>query len=215
MEIRHNQQSNNSSRIIKQDKTTRSSIEKLSSGIKINNNADNDAKLAVAEKMRAQSAGLSQAVKDDEEGLHKVQAAEGALLEIQSILNRMKTLASQYANGTFVTDEEKTKIGREFTQQLSDIDKAADTNSDLTAAALGLNTENLILSSPETANKAIDVIDTAIMKASRISKKLGEIQTRFEHSINNRNTANEHLQKVESQIRDTDALNFRLPSSRL
>ncbi|MCG8502610.1 MAG: flagellin, partial [Firmicutes bacterium] len=78
------------------------SMEKLSSGMRINRAGDDAAGLAISEKMRAQIRGLNQASRNAQDGISLVQTAEGALQETQAILQRMRELAVQAANGTYV-----------------------------------------------------------------------------------------------------------------
>jgi flagellin len=106
------------------NKALSKSMEKLSSGYKINRAGDNAAGLAVSEKMRAQSAGLTQAVSNAEDGISMIQTFEGALNETHKILNRMKTLATQSANGIYSDDTDRAAIELEYeqlTKELNDI----------------------------------------------------------------------------------------------
>ena len=85
-------------------------LEKLSSGYKINRAGDNAAGLAISEQMRAQIAGINQAVTNAKDAIGLIQTAEGALTETHSMLNRMVTLFTQAANGTY--DEKTNKTAR-------------------------------------------------------------------------------------------------------
>ena len=104
------------------------SIEKLSSGMAINRAGDNAAGLAVSEKMRAQISGLNQAVKNAQDGISMVQTFEGALTETDSILQRMRTLAAQSANGTYQDDVDREAIQLEFDQLNDELNQIADTD---------------------------------------------------------------------------------------
>jgi flagellin len=202
MEVRHNLPNANANRLPKQDDPNRNkTLEKLSSGYHLHSTGDNAAEIAIAEKMRNQTAGIEQAIADTQNGISIVQASAGALNEIQSILSRMKSLAAQYTN-----DTDRAAIELEYVQLFSEIDKVADTNSDFTAAALGLTAENISLSSPD---HAVDTIDNALNKASSIAVELGEAQNRLEHRINNLTATTENLNQAESQIRDTDMASER------
>src|SRR3954471_20106574 len=77
-----------------------SSMEKLSSGLRINRAADDAAGLAISEQMRGQIRGLQQASRNIEDGVSLVQTAEGSLDEVHSMLQRVRELAVQYSNGT-------------------------------------------------------------------------------------------------------------------
>ncbi|MDY3793250.1 MAG: flagellin, partial [Oscillospiraceae bacterium] len=104
------------------------SLEKLSSGYAINRAGDNAAGLAVSEKMRAQISGLTQASKNAEDGISMVQTFEGALQESDSILQRMRTLAVQSANGTYQNDVDREAIQLEFDQLNDELNQIADTD---------------------------------------------------------------------------------------
>ena len=91
------------------------SMEKLSSGFRINRAADDAAGLAISEKMRAQIGGLGQAQRNAQDGVSLVQTAEGALNEVHSMLQRVRDLKVQYENGTLDTDD-KTSIVSEVKQ---------------------------------------------------------------------------------------------------
>ncbi|MDD7428653.1 MAG: hypothetical protein PUK49_02610, partial [Oscillospiraceae bacterium] len=104
------------------------SLEKLSSGYQINRAGDNAAGLAVSEKMRSQIGGLTQGVKNAEDGISMIQTYEGALTETDSILQRMKTLADQAANGTYQDDVDREAIQLEFNQLNDELDQIADTD---------------------------------------------------------------------------------------
>ena len=102
------------------------STEKLSSGYRINRAADDAAGLAISEKMRSQIRGLNQASTNAQDGISMIQTAEGALQESHSILQRMRELTIQAANGT-ETDEDRGNIQDEITQLQSELDRISDT----------------------------------------------------------------------------------------
>ena len=104
------------------------SLEKLSSGYAINRAGDNAAGLAVSEKMRAQIAGLEQASKNAQDGISMVQTYEGALTESDSILQRMRSLAVQSANGTYDNSVDRVAIEQEFKQLNDELNQIADTD---------------------------------------------------------------------------------------
>ena len=112
MIIQHNMAAMNSGRQLKvNSKAKAKSSEKLASGYKINRSADDAAKLSISEKMRYQIRGLGKASKNAEEGVSMIQVADGALNEMQEILQRMNELATQAANDT------NTEADREAIQQ--------------------------------------------------------------------------------------------------
>src|ERR1700712_641886 len=91
------------------------SMEKLSSGYRINRAADDAAGLAISEKMRGQIGGLAQAQRNAQDGISLVQTAEGALTEVHSMLQRVRDLKVQFNNGT-LSDDDKTAIASEVSQ---------------------------------------------------------------------------------------------------
>ncbi len=102
------------------------SMEKLSSGLKINRAGDDAAGLSISEKMRAQIRGLDKASTNAEDGISLIQTAEGALNETHSILQRMRELSVQSSNDTN-TDDDRTAIQEEINQLTSEIDRIATT----------------------------------------------------------------------------------------
>ena len=105
-------------------KSLAKSTEKLSSGYRINRAADDAAGLAISEKMRSQIRGLEQASTNASDGISMIQTAEGALNESHSILQRMRELAVQAANGT-ETDSDRGNIQDEIEQLQEELDRIA------------------------------------------------------------------------------------------
>lgn len=129
MVVQHNLSAMNANRYLGINNSKLSkSLEKLSSGYAINRAGDNAAGLAVSEKMRSQIAGMTQAVKNAQDGISMVQTFEGALTETDSILQRMKTLADQMANGTYDDPVDRTAAQQEFLQLNDELDQIADTD---------------------------------------------------------------------------------------
>jgi len=104
---------------------TSKSLEKLSSGLRINRAGDDAAGLAISEKMRSQIRGLDTAARNANDGISLIQTAEGALNETHSILQRMKELAVQAANDTN-TAEDRAEIQKEIDQLTTEITRIAD-----------------------------------------------------------------------------------------
>ena len=102
------------------------SVEKLSSGLRINRAGDDAAGLSISEKLRGQIKGLAQAQRNSQDGISLIQTAEGALNETHSILQRMRELAVQAANGT-LTSNDQTAISTELTQLSAEIDRIGNT----------------------------------------------------------------------------------------
>ena len=101
-------------------------LEKLSSGYKINRAGDDAAGLAISEKMRAQISGLDAAQKNVKDGISLVKTAEGAMQEIQDMLNRMVTLSTQSANGTYDNDVDRAALQQEVDALREEINRIAD-----------------------------------------------------------------------------------------
>ena len=111
------------------------SMEKLSSGYRINRAGDDAAGLAISEKMRAQIRGLNMASKNAQDGISLIQTAEGALTETHAILQRMRELAVQAANDTNVGVDRK-ELQKEMNELIDEIDRIAKTTE--------FNTQNLL-----------------------------------------------------------------------
>ena len=212
--------------------TAGKSMEKLSSGLRINRAGDDAAGLAISEKMRGQIRGLDQASRNSQDSISLIQTAEGALNETHSILQRMRELSVQAGNDTNVTadrtaikteiDELNKEINRissqtEFnTQKLLDnsfsgkqFQIGANKGQTITLSISGMSAGNLGVSTitvdtVANANNAVSSVDAAITKVSTERSKLGAYQNRLEHTINNLGTASENLSAAESRVRDVD-----------
>ena len=127
MVVQHNLTAMNSNRMLGLTSSTQAkSTEKLSSGYKINRAADDAAGLSISEKMRKQIRGLTQASANAQDGISAVQTAEGALNEVQDMLQRMNELAVKAANGTN-SETDKTYIQNEIDQLTTEIDRVSET----------------------------------------------------------------------------------------
>ena len=233
MVVQHNLSAMNTSRQLNSVTSSLSkSTEKLSSGYRINRAADDAAGLSISEKMRSQIRGLNKASDKAQDGISLIQVAEGALNETHSILQRMNELATQAANDTNTSSDRKA-IQQEVDQLTSEIDRIRSTTqfntqnlldgsfskknlqigslsgqsisisvSNMNATSLGVN--GLKVSSFSGAGEAMSKIQVAIDKVSTQRSKLGALQNRLEHTINNLDTTSENTQSAESRIRDTD-----------
>jgi flagellin len=105
------------------------SLERLSSGYRINKAADDAAGLAISEGLRSQIGGLTQAVRNTQDGTSVVQTAEGALSETTSILQRMRDLSVQASSGGSLNDDAKSSIQKEMTQLKSELTRISDTTT--------------------------------------------------------------------------------------
>ena len=127
MVVQHNLTAMNSNRMLGLTTASQAkSTEKLSSGYKINRAADDAAGLSISEKMRKQIRGLTQASSNAQDGISAVQTAEGALNEVQDMLQRMNELAVKAANGT-QSEDDRSYIQNEIDQLTTEIDRVAET----------------------------------------------------------------------------------------
>lgn len=233
MIINHNMNAINAQRQMYKTSTAQAKAsEKLASGQRINRAGDDAAGLAISEKMRGQVSGLNQASRNAQDGISLIQTAEGALDETHSMLQRLRTLSVQSANGTYVTADraniqaEVEELTKEITaiagktefnnmklldgttttvnfQVGANKDQKIEVNlEEMTAAALDV--DGLDISEQGDAEDAIDTIDKAINTVSGFRATLGAVQNRLEHTISSVDNSAENLQAAESRIRDTD-----------
>lgn len=209
------------------------SLEKLSSGLRINRAADDAAGLSISEGLRSQSNGYAVAARNAQDGISVIQTAEGALTEVHSILQRVRDLAVQSGNDsnnpeartaikTEVTalSAELTRIGAStnfggtellaggsLTFQVGAGSTQANDQIDVTLAdvsGLGATIGALNFDSAASALTTIAAIDTEITNVSSARSTLGATQNRLESSINSLNVGRENLTAAESRIRDVD-----------
>jgi flagellin len=207
-------------------------MEKLSSGYRINRAADDAAGLAISEKMRYQINGYNQAMRNAQDGISLLQTAEGALTEVHAMLQRINVLATQAKNGT-LNDEDRAKTNLEVQQLLAEIDNIATTTkfndiklldgstssitfqvgfeaSTTIKASLGgvsqgaLSINGITVSTVSGAANAMSLVQAAITKVSELRARFGAVQNRLEHTINNLGVNAENLSASESRIRNAD-----------
>lgn len=233
MVIQHNISAVNAYRNLNNNTTAlNKNLEKLSSGYRINRAADDAAGLAISESMRSKIAGLDQSVSNANDGIGLIQTTEGALSETHSMLQRLTTLATQAANGTY-NSVSRNNIQKEVDELATEISRIATSTSyngfkmidkggknvtlqigptkdetlsiaaqEMTATKLGV--AGLKMSTVTKANLAITDISKAINKVSTYRATLGAKQNRLEHTINNLKVTSENVTSAESRIRDTD-----------
>ncbi|MFF2092616.1 flagellin [Paenibacillus sp. NPDC058174] len=193
------------------------SMEKLSSGLRINRAADDAAGLAVSEKMRGQIRGLEMAQRNVQDGISFVQTAEGAMNEVSSMLTRMKELNVQKSTGTYSTgdkaniDVELGELGKQITAIMKDtkfngmaITGGATIQSDDAAQKIAIGSIAVASFNALTSASTLGQVETAIEAVSTERAKLGAVQNRLEYTSNNLGTTVENLTASESRIRDTD-----------
>jgi flagellin len=207
------------------------SLEKLSSGFRINRAADDAAGLAISEGLRSQVGGLKVAARNAQDGVSVVQTAEGALTEVHSMLQRVRDLSVQGNNAGAQNTESKAAIDAEVAElgaAITDIATRTKFNGQelLSTAAAGTpltfqvgagegDTVDVNLVDIEAIGTAVaalvtgtagnlDAIDGHIETVSAGRAQLGASQNRLEHTIASINVSVENLSASESRIRDTD-----------
>jgi len=208
------------------------SLQRLSSGLRINSSADDAAGLAIAEGFNSMVRGTDMAQRNAQDGVSLVQTAEGALSETTNILQRMRELALQAANGTQITSN-RTAIDSEVTQLVAQIDSIA-TDTDFNgvrvlsgaqtitlqagamtsqtlvmtttagASAFNIGVSGLHVLTMATAVAAISTIDNAITSVSTLRGKFGAYQNRLEFTINTLAIQQENAAASQSAIRDAN-----------
>jgi flagellin len=207
------------------------SLEKLSSGFRVNRAADDAAGLVISEGIRSQVGGLKVAMRNAQDGISVVQTAEGALTEVHSILQRMRDLTVQAANTGVNSSEATAALQAEHDALADEIDRIADTTSfngsvlldgtytggvfqvgagavtgaeQISVSISGMSASSLSVSVTVGTAAALSAIDAAIKTVSSTRSDLGALQNRFEHTIANLGVAVENLTASESRIRDID-----------
>jgi flagellin len=209
-------------------------LSRLSSGLRINQAADDAAGLGISERLRSQIRGLAQASRNANDGVSMIQVAEGAMNEQAGILTRMRELAVQSANGTLGTQErgyivaEADQLETELTRISTvtefngvnmlgadagvqsmqvGIHGTADDRIDITFAATDATTlgvSGIDLSTAAGSRTALGTIDTAIGTLSTNRSTIGAAQNRLNITVNNLSVAHENVSAANSRIRDVD-----------
>lgn len=158
-------------------------LEKLSSGYKINRAGDDAAGLAISEKMRAQITGLKAANKNVKDGVSLVQTAEGALQEVHDMLNRMDSLATQSANGTYDNEVDRLNLQKEVTALKSEIDRIADSanfnGKKLLDGSLDSNATTTFTGAADAATQKA-AVDATIKAQGKVTIGKTEVDLSFE-----------------------------------
>src|SRR3954447_10023838 len=207
------------------------SMERLSSGCRINRAADDAAGLAISERLRGQIGGLDQSQRNVQDAVSLVQTAEGSLTEVHEMLHRIRDLAVQYKNGS-LSSNDRTAIQSEVNQLASEIErigqsaefngiKVLNTTQTLSfqvgaadgqviavsLISLGATTGGLGVSfyqlSPTGATDIAE-IDSAIDVVSSQRSTFGAVQNRLGYTLENAAIYEENLTASESRVRDVD-----------
>ncbi len=208
------------------------SIEKLSSGLRINSAKDDAAGLAVREAMRAEIAVLRQGSRNAQDGISMLQTMEGAMATIDDILVRMKELAEQSATGSY-SDDQRALMDAEFVELAAEIDRITEATTfngislldnaattvaihvgtattidvdavDMTSATLAVDAAGAQLDTAANAILALAVIETAIETKDAARATFGSSMNRLESTISVVDIQAENLQVAESRISDVD-----------
>src|SRR4051794_17372494 len=190
MRINHNIQALNAYNNLSQTmSSTSKSLEKLSSGLRINKAADDAAGLAISEKMRSQIRGLDMAERNTLDAISLIQTGEGALNEVHSILQRMRELSVQAGNGTLAA-EDKTAIQSEIDQLIEEVDRIAERTTfnnqsllDGGGAAEVTFTFQIGANDGETLDLKIGKMDTATLGITKANVNVTTATTGAEDAI--------------------------------
>ena len=210
------------------------SMEKLSSGLRINRAGDDAAGLAISESLKSDIRAMDQAARNAADGISLIQTAEGSLDEVSSILLRMKELTEQSLNGT-LSDTNRSYLNQEYVSLQEEITRISDstnfngvnlldgsggniaiqvgigtTAADSVAIDLATNRDHTTLGvttavdTAANATAAMGEIDTALETVVGARGAFGALQNRLETSIRNINMTSENLSAANSRIRDVD-----------
>jgi len=211
-------------------KALQTSIERLSTGKRINSAKDDAAGSAIASSLTSQIKGQSQAIRNANDGISLAQTADGALGEVTNILQRIRELSVQSASGTY-SDDDRTNLQVEVTElasQLSDITSksnfngvtlfgtsdvsvniqtgsASDDQVTLTITALDLDDiADIDISDADGATDALDTLDDALLAVNTTRSSIGAGQSRLESVVNSLTSNVANLTDARSRIEDVD-----------
>ena len=208
------------------------SFQRLSSGLRVNSAKDDAAGLQIASRLTSQINGLNQAARNANDGISLAQTAEGALDETTSMLQRIRVLAIQSANGSN-TQADRDALNKEVTELKAEIDRVSgkttfggtfllrgtfntgfqigpDANTTISVAIAtsmgtnGLGIAALNISTSSSAQLAISSIDSALATVNEVRADLGAKQNRFSSTIRNLQSISENVSASRSRIMDAD-----------
>ncbi len=204
-------------------------MERLSTGKRINTSKDDAAGLAIASSMTSQIRGMSQAIRNANDGISMAQTAEGALAEVTNMVQRIRELAVQSASGTY-SDDDRANLQVEVDALLTQIDdiinnskfngvelfgSGADTITiqvganagetvDIEFESLDLGIDSIDISDADDASDALETLDDALTTVNELRAKLGAGQSRLESVVNNLTNNVTNLTDARSRIEDAD-----------
>ncbi|MCE2595599.1 flagellin FliC [Motilimonas cestriensis] len=207
------------------------SFQRLSSGLRVNSAKDDAAGMQIGSRLQAQINGLNQGARNANDGISLAQTAEGALEETTNMLQRMRVLALQSANGSN-TSADRAALNKEYTQLQNEIDRISSTttfggvklldgsytaafqvgadanqtisvsvSSAMTVATLGVDAG---ISTSANAQTAVADLDTALATVNDVRAELGAKQNRFSSTIRNLSNIAENVSASKSRIMDAD-----------
>jgi flagellin len=209
------------------------SLERLSSGLRINSAADDAAGLAIADRLRADVRIAIQAIRNASDGVSAIAIGEKALGEVGNVLTRLSELASQSASGT-VSNSQRSALQEEFTALVSEIDRISNVTefngvkllsggttvalqvgldgssnsrisfSTVDGTSSGIGLNSVAISTAEAAQSALGSLSSAIATVAGRRGTLGSVESRLNTAIANLRVARENFAAAESRIRDAD-----------
>ena len=218
----------NASRMASDDLSA--AMERLSSGSRINSAKDDAAGLAISTTMTSSIRGMTQAIRNANDGISLAQTADGSLTEVTSMLQRIRELAVQSASGTY-SDDDRTNMQAEVTEltgQIGDIvtnakfngntlfsasadttftiqtGSTSDDTVDVKIGKLALGVDALSIGSASDATTALDTLETAVGAVSSERATLGASESRLTSVVNNLTSNVTNLTDARSRIQDTD-----------
>ena len=235
MVINTNMGSENAVRLLDQSSNAqKTSMERLTSGLRINHTADDAAGKSVVVRMDSQVKGTDMAVRNSKDGINLIQTMDGAAEEVVNMLQRVRELGVQAANETY-SSAQRAQMNQEVSQLKTEVDRVATTtkfngialmngsNAKLSFQAgwetaaentisvstfdfnkSAMNVKSANITTQSKALNTISLVDKDLSKINNIRAKWGAVQNRFEHTISNLNNVNENIKASRSQIQDTD-----------
>jgi len=204
------------------------SMQRLSSGYRINSAADDAAGLAISERLKAQIGGLGQAQRNSQDAVSLVQTAEGSLDQVHAMLQRVRDLAVEYKNGTLSTTDQQS-IQSEVNQLASEIERIGSSSSfngisllsqastisfqigandgqviSVSTLSLGSALGTAYYSLTASGTSDISEIDAAINAVSAQRSTFGAVENRLNYTMDNASIYQENLTASESRIADVD-----------
>jgi flagellin len=196
-------------------------MQRLSSGLRINSAADDVAGYAISERMQGQVNGLNQAIQNIQDGVSLAQTAQGAINDVTQMLQRIRELAVEYANGTTSTTDQEA-IGSEVNQLVSEIDRVGESTSfngvkllnggsTITfqvganeGETIGVKTITLSSIVGTISVSSISGIDSAINKVAGAAGEFGAVQDRIQYTESNLEVYSQNLTSAVSALKDVN-----------